>query len=80
MVKHPRSESALATSIRAAAGRKKGALERLRKKSGLSSGTFYGILGGYEAQQRPSTPTLQKLAGAGVKIPASLIPSFRSAA
>lgn len=80
MVKHPRSESALAASIRKAAGTKKGALERLRERSGLSSGTFYGILGGYKAQQRPSTPTLLKLERAGVKIPAALIPSFRSAA
>jgi len=78
--KPPRPESQLAANIRAAAGRKKGALERLRKKSGLSSGTFYGILGGYTAQQNPSTPTLQKLAAAGVRIPAALIPSFRSAA
>jgi hypothetical protein len=80
MVKHPRSESALAAAIRDAAGTKRGALGKLLKKSGLSSATFYGILGGYEAQRRPSTPTLQKLASAGVKIPAALIPSFRSAA
>lgn len=80
MVKHPRSHSALAIAIRAAAGSKKGALGKLLKKSGLSSATFYGILGGYQAQQNPSTPTLQKLASVGVKIPAALIPSFRSAA
>lgn len=80
MVKAGRAGNELAANIRAVAGTKRGALEKLRRKSGLSSGTFYGILGGYKAQQRPSTPTLQKLASAGVKIPAALIPSFRSAA
>jgi DNA-binding phage protein len=73
--KVPRKDTPLALRIRAAA-KAVGSLEKLREKTGLSTGTFYGLLSGAKAQQNPTKETLQKLVDAGVSV-SSL---FRTAA
>jgi hypothetical protein len=68
MVKPGRTDTLLAARIRAAA-KTLGGLEKLRELSGLSTGTFYGLLSNAKAQRNPMQSTLQKLADAGVRVP-----------
>lgn len=76
MADKPRpEETPLAASIRTAA-RKIGSLEKLRNQTGLSTGTFYGLLSNAKAQRNPTRATLQKLVDAGVRVPSL----FRTAA
>lgn len=60
-------ESELATSIRTAAS-KVGGLEKLRKLTKLSNGTFYSLLSGW-GDRTPTIHTFRKLKKAGVELP-----------
>jgi hypothetical protein len=75
MADKPLPDQPLARSIRSAA-KKVGGLEALRKLTGLSTGTFYGLLSNAKAQRNPMSSTLKKLADAGVRVPSL----FRKAA
>lgn len=60
----------LANNIRDAA-KKHGGLKKLQKRTNLSTGTFYALIG--DKPRVPTLPTLRKLSKAEVQIPEELL-------